>query len=197
MVKIRLSRVGAKGQPYYRIVVTDERNKRDGAALEVIGRYNPRTEPSTFEIDKKRLSYWRGVGAQLTEPVLVLLGEAKPKFHKPKNEVKPEPVAAEAPPTAVAAEGADQVKLDAPESTPEPSVELAKVETASETASPPATPEEVAQTIENTENIVKQETLEKQPSTQEEPVAEAEVAEEEASESEHADAPRPEGEPQK
>jgi small subunit ribosomal protein S16 len=195
MVKIRLSRVGAKGQPYYRIVIVDERKKRDGAVIEVIGRYNPRTEPSTFEVDRERLKYWRGVGAQPTSPVLVLLGEAKPKFHQPRNKKEETPavvVPATTPEAAVTpaeplpkpeeASGEIEPKINAPETTPEPSPELAKVEETSEKTSPEAPAEVTLQTIENTENIVTQETLEKQPTTQDEKVAEAEAVEEEASE---------------
>ncbi len=161
MVKVRLSRIGAKGQPYYRVVVVDERAKRDGAVKETIGRYNPRTEPSTFEIDKERLNYWRGVGAQLTEPVLVLLGEAKPKRHQPKNVKQEEPapaapaVSGEAPaeplPLPTPAEGAAEVEVKAPEETPAASPALAEAEVASAQASPEATPEEIEQTVEATE----------------------------------------------
>lgn len=195
MVKIRLSRIGAKGQPYYRVVVVNERSKRDGKVIESIGSYNPRTEPSTFEIDKERLKYWRGVGAQLTEPVLVLLGEAKPKKHQPRAKKEetaaPTKEAAEVQPEATPTEGAAEVKVDAPETTPEASAELAQTAEASEKVSPEATPEEVAQTIENTEDVVTEnlENAEKQPQTQDQPVAAAEQLEETAS-----DVESPEGE---
>ncbi len=68
-VKIRLSRVGAKKQPYYRVVVADARAPRDGRFIEVIGRYNPRTEPSTVEIDKEKALAWLSKGAQPTDQV--------------------------------------------------------------------------------------------------------------------------------
>ncbi len=73
MVKIRLRRVGAKKQPSYRIVVTDSRAPRDGAYIEAIGFYNPRTEPETVEIKEDRALYWLSVGAQPTEAVARLL----------------------------------------------------------------------------------------------------------------------------
>ncbi len=73
MVKIRLRRVGAKGQPSYRIVVTDSRAPRDGAYIEAIGFYNPRTEPETVQIQEERALYWLSVGAQPTEAVARLL----------------------------------------------------------------------------------------------------------------------------
>ena len=188
MVKIRLTRIGAKGQPYYRVVVVDSHRKRDGAVIEKIGSYNPRTEPSSFEIDKDRLSYWRGVGAQLTEPVLVLLGEAKPKYHQPKNkkeEVVTPPITKDAPAenTKVEETSADEA-LSAPEDAPVPSPELAEVIQANEQVSPQATSEEIAQTIENTEENSGQveEAIEKEPTSQDENSETAEITEENDSE---------------
>lgn len=69
MVKIRLRRMGAKKQPSYRVVVQDSRAARDGKFIEVIGNYNPRTEPPTLELDAERAVYWLGVGAQASEAV--------------------------------------------------------------------------------------------------------------------------------
>jgi small subunit ribosomal protein S16 len=72
-VKIRLSRVGAKKQPYYRVVVADSRAPRDGRFIEIVGRYNPRTEPSTIEINKEKAEAWLAKGAQPTDQVRNLL----------------------------------------------------------------------------------------------------------------------------
>lgn len=69
MVKIRLRRVGAKKQPSYRVIVADSRVKRDGRFLEIIGHYNPRTDPPTVVIKEDRALYWLSVGAQPTEAV--------------------------------------------------------------------------------------------------------------------------------
>jgi small subunit ribosomal protein S16 len=69
MVKIRLSRVGAKKQPHYRVVIADVESPRDGRIIEMVGHYNPRTEPPTFEIDADRVRYWLGQGAQPTDAV--------------------------------------------------------------------------------------------------------------------------------
>jgi small subunit ribosomal protein S16 len=69
MVKIRLTRVGLKKQPSYRIVVTNSRTARDGKPIEVIGYYNPRTRPSTEVYNEERALYWLSVGAQPTESV--------------------------------------------------------------------------------------------------------------------------------
>ena len=72
-VKIKLTRLGKIRNPQYRIIVADARNRRDGRAIEVIGRYHPKEEPSLIEIDSERAQYWLGVGAQPTEPVAALL----------------------------------------------------------------------------------------------------------------------------
>ena len=69
MVKIRLMRVGAKGAPSYRVVVSDAQSPRDGRFIENIGWYNPLTDPSTIKIDADRAKYWMGVGAQPTDSV--------------------------------------------------------------------------------------------------------------------------------
>nr|HID12689.1 30S ribosomal protein S16 [Anaerolineae bacterium] len=73
MVKIRLRRVGAKKQPSYRVVVADARAPRDGRFIEIIGFYNPRTDPETVRIKEDRALHWLSVGAQPTEPVARLL----------------------------------------------------------------------------------------------------------------------------
>ena len=72
-VKIRLKRLGKIRAPYYRIVVADSRTKRDGRAIEEIGKYHPTEEPSYIEVDSSRAQYWLGVGAQPTEQVLAIL----------------------------------------------------------------------------------------------------------------------------
>ena len=72
-VKIKLMRMGKIRAPYYRIVVADARTKRDGRAIEEIGKYHPTQEPSLIEVDSERAQYWLGVGAQPTEPVAAIL----------------------------------------------------------------------------------------------------------------------------
>jgi small subunit ribosomal protein S16 len=72
-VKIKLTRLGKIRNPQYRIAVADARTRRDGRAIEIIGRYHPKEEPSLIEINSERAQYWLGVGAQPTEPVLQLL----------------------------------------------------------------------------------------------------------------------------
>ena len=66
MLKIRLSRVGKKKQPTYRVVIADSRAPRDGKYVEIIGSYNPRTEPDTFVIDEEKAKGWLAKGAQPT-----------------------------------------------------------------------------------------------------------------------------------
>lgn len=72
-VRIKLTRMGKIRNPQYRIVIADARTRRDGRAIESIGKYHPKEEPSLIEIDSERAQYWLGVGAQPTEPVKKLL----------------------------------------------------------------------------------------------------------------------------
>ena len=72
-VKIKLKRMGSIRNPQYRVVIADARTARDGRAIEEIGLYHPKEEPSLIQINSDRVQYWLGVGAQPTEPVLVLL----------------------------------------------------------------------------------------------------------------------------
>ncbi|MFL5735213.1 MAG: 30S ribosomal protein S16 [Chloroflexia bacterium] len=69
MLKIRLRRIGAIRQPHYRIVVADARAPRDGAFLEILGHYNPRTDPATIQVDVAKYEDWKHKGAQPTEAV--------------------------------------------------------------------------------------------------------------------------------
>ncbi|MGV9837467.1 30S ribosomal protein S16 [Nocardia niigatensis] len=72
-VRIKLTRMGKIRNPQYRVVIADARTRRDGRAIESIGKYHPKEEPSLIEIDSERAQYWLGVGAQPTEPVKRLL----------------------------------------------------------------------------------------------------------------------------
>lgn len=69
MTVIRLTRMGRKKKPFYRIVVTDSRKRRDGSWIESIGYYNPMSEPEVIKFDTERLAYWKDVGAKLSEKV--------------------------------------------------------------------------------------------------------------------------------
>lgn len=72
MVRIRLRRVGLKGQPSYRIIAADKESPRDGKFLEILGDYNPRTEPFTFKVNEERVYHWLKNGAQPSESVAQL-----------------------------------------------------------------------------------------------------------------------------
>ena len=75
-VKIRLSRFGAKKQPTYRIVVAEERSKRDGRLVEKIGHFDPRTDPPTIVLNEERARYWLSVGARPTDALGIILRRA-------------------------------------------------------------------------------------------------------------------------
>ena len=148
-VKIKLMRLGKMRAPYYRIVVADARTKRDGRAIEEIGKYHPKEDPSFIEVNGERAAYWLSVGAQPTEAVTAILrvtgdwqkfkGEAAPpamKVAAPKADKK---VAFE----AAAKEGAGEPTTEA--TTPKkkaakktaeaPAAEAPAAETAAEPAS--------------------------------------------------------------
>jgi small subunit ribosomal protein S16 len=87
-VKIRLKRIGRKKVPFYRIIVIDRPDPRDGAEIEDLGRYNPLTEPVLFDFKEERVKYWLSVGAQPSDTVRRILGVKGllPKVEKtPKN----------------------------------------------------------------------------------------------------------------
>ena len=72
---IRLARVGARKQPYYRVVVIDKERARNGRAVEIVGTYNPRTSPASVDLKRERIDYWVSKGAQASETVQKLLGK--------------------------------------------------------------------------------------------------------------------------
>ena len=72
-VRIRLTRVGSKKNPIYRVVVADSRSPRDGRFIEIVGRYNPQTDPSIIELDEEKLRGWLAKGAQPSDAVSRLL----------------------------------------------------------------------------------------------------------------------------
>jgi small subunit ribosomal protein S16 len=73
MVKIRLRRMGRRNRPFYRVVIADERSPRDGKFIELIGHYNPLTDPETISIDEEKALKWLRYGAQPTDTVRTLL----------------------------------------------------------------------------------------------------------------------------
>jgi len=84
-VKIRLARHGAKKAPYYRVVIADERSRRNGRFIEIVGRYNPRTSPSTVEVDLEKVDAWIAKGAQPTEAAGKLIAIARGEKTAPEE----------------------------------------------------------------------------------------------------------------
>lgn len=100
MVAIRLTRTGAKKKPTYRVVVTDKRRARDSKTLEIVGHYNPRLEPIELNLERERIGYWLGVGAQPSDTVKRLIkyfDENGASFGEPKRKAMQEAAAAATP----------------------------------------------------------------------------------------------------
>jgi len=76
VLMIRMARFGARKQPYYRVVVIDKERARNGRSVEVVGTYNPRTNPASLEVKRERIDYWRSQGAQLSPTLARLLEKA-------------------------------------------------------------------------------------------------------------------------
>jgi small subunit ribosomal protein S16 len=180
-VKIKLTRLGKIRNPQYRIAVADARNRRDGRAIEVIGRYHPKEEPSLIEVNSERAQYWLSVGAQPTEPVLKLLkvtgdwqkfkglpgteGTLKVKEPKPsKLELFNAALAAgDGAPTG---EATQLKKRKAP---------VKKAEPTADAAEPVVEAEPVAEAVAETEPVAEAEpVVEAEPVAEAEPVVEAE-----------------------
>ncbi|HZI91069.1 MAG TPA: 30S ribosomal protein S16 [Thermoleophilaceae bacterium] len=100
-VRVRLTRVGSKKNPIWRVVVADQRSPRDGRSIETIGQYNPQTEPSTIVLDRERLDHWLERGAVPTNTVKKLMRAPAAEAAAPEAPVEPEP-AAESEPEAAA-----------------------------------------------------------------------------------------------
>jgi small subunit ribosomal protein S16 len=83
MLAIRMRKMGSKKRPFFRVIVTDSRVARDGSFVEIVGHYNPRTKPAKVQIDRDRIEYWVGKGAQVSDTVRTLL-----KRHTPKPAVE-------------------------------------------------------------------------------------------------------------
>jgi small subunit ribosomal protein S16 len=76
MLVIRMRRAGSKKRPFFRVVVTEAKNPREGSFVEVLGHYNPRTKPETLELDRERLAHWIKAGARPSDSVRTLLARA-------------------------------------------------------------------------------------------------------------------------
>jgi small subunit ribosomal protein S16 len=150
-VKIKLKRLGKIREPYYRIVVADARTKRDGRAIEEIGKYHPKAEPSFIEVNSERVQHWLSVGAQPTDPVRVLLkitgdwqkftgepgAEGTLRTAEPRADKKERFTAAakESQASKEAKEGAKASKASKPARSKAPAAEAADADVASEASS--------------------------------------------------------------
>jgi small subunit ribosomal protein S16 len=184
-VKIRLARTGAKKAPYYRIVVADSRARRDGRFIEILGRYNPRTQPSTVELDVEKAREWIGKGAQMTETVAKLLAIAEGTKVAPEaGEKLSKKAAAKFEADAKAAEAA----AAAPAPEPEPAAEEAPAE---EPVAEEAPAEEPVAEEAPAEEPIAEEAPAEEPAveTEEAPVAEEAAPETEAAEEAPAEEP--------
>jgi small subunit ribosomal protein S16 len=135
-VAIRLTRVGATKRPAYRVIAIDKRRSRDGRALEILGFYDPLTEPATVQLETDKIKAWIGKGAQPSETVVKLMAQAEraaaagPSTEKPKRATRPsKPKAssksavkaaakAEAPTAETEAEAAQPAEAEAPAAEP-------------------------------------------------------------------------------
>jgi small subunit ribosomal protein S16 len=160
-VKIKLMRLGKMRAPYYRIVVADSRTKRDGRAIETIGKYHPKEEPSFIEVDAERVAYWLGVGAQPTEAVTAIL-KVTGDWQKFKGEPAPPPMKVAEPKAdkkavfeAAAKEAANEPKAEA--TTPKKKAEKKPAQQDVEAASQPeVTPESMPEPPQNDSDLTSQ-----------------------------------------
>jgi small subunit ribosomal protein S16 len=126
-VRVRLTRVGSKKNPIWRVVVADGRSPRDGRFIETIGSYNPQTQPSTIIIDRERLQHWLDLGAQPTNTVKKLVRAENTGVAAPAEiaaEAEAEEASAEAP-AAEAATGEAPAAEEAPAEPAEAAAEAA------------------------------------------------------------------------
>jgi small subunit ribosomal protein S16 len=151
-VRVRLTRVGSKKNPIWRVVVADQRSPRDGRFIETIGHYNPQTEPSTIRIDEERLQHWIARGAQPTGTVKQLMkAQAKGLTADPKTSAAvaaaspaaAAPVAMEAatPPSQAEPAAAEEAAPEADAAAPEAEAASSDAETAAREPAEEAAPE--------------------------------------------------------
>jgi small subunit ribosomal protein S16 len=178
-VKIRLARHGAKKAPYYRVVIADERSRRDGRFIEIVGRYNPRTEPSTIELDLEKIDAWVAKGAQPTEAAAKLIAIARGEKEVPVEEAKVSKKAAQKAIDEAAA--AEKAKADAAKAKEDAAAEAKAAEAAeAEAAAEPEVAEEAAPAEEAAAEEAPAEEAPAEPEVPEEAAEEAAPAEAEA-----------------
>lgn len=159
MIKIRLMRIGAKQKPFYRIVVVDERSKRTGAYIELLGTYNPLTEPKDIKLKQDRIDYWIKQGAQPSTGYLRMIGKAPQRPpRKPKKESK-----------QVTGDSGqkEEVKTEESKSEEKPAEETPTSETPAETTEPAAQEQIVEQPTEEATQPVEEKTQSEEPTSTE------------------------------
>jgi small subunit ribosomal protein S16 len=116
MVRIRLRRIGLKGQPSYRIVAADKESPRDGRFLEILGFYNPRTQPATIQLKEERIYHWMSNGAQPSESALQVFKSAGllDRYERYKKGEALETLMQEAESAQVTRNVSDKTRLEAP-----------------------------------------------------------------------------------
>ena len=149
-VAIRLTRVGATKRPAYRVIAIDKRRSRDGRALEILGFYDPLTEPATVQLETDKIRAWIGKGAQPSETVVKLMAQAEraaaagPSTEKPKRATRPSKPKASSKAAAKAAAKADAPPAEAPvEEATEPGEATAAEATVADAAADEPAPAEV------------------------------------------------------
>lgn len=145
-VAIRLTRVGATKRPAYRVIAIDKRRARDGRALEILGYYDPLTEPATVQLETDKIRAWIGKGAQPSETVVKLMAQAEraaaagPSTEKPKRATRPSKPKASSKAAAKAAAKAEAPAAEAPapeaSATDAPAVEASDAPTTEATEEP-------------------------------------------------------------
>ncbi|MGQ0608446.1 MAG: 30S ribosomal protein S16 [Chloroflexota bacterium] len=125
-VRIRLTRIGATKRPAYRVIAIDRRRSRDGRALEILGFYDPLTEPATVNLDTEKIQAWIGKGAQPSETVTKLMRQAENAAQQPAEAEKPKRAPRATKPKAASARAKPKAKAE-PE--PEPDAAPATDET--------------------------------------------------------------------
>jgi small subunit ribosomal protein S16 len=171
--KIKLMRLGKMREPHYRIVVADARTKRDGRAIETIGEYHPKNDPSIIRVDGDRAAYWLGVGAQPTEAVAAIF-RVTGDWQKFKGEPAPEPM-----------------KFAAPKPDKQAVFNAALAEFSGEPAADATTPKKKAAPKKSAEKAAERPADAPAEAAAEAPAADAPVAEAPAAESAEASADKP------
>ena len=147
-VRIRLTRVGATKRPAYRVIAIDKRRSRDGRALEILGYYDPLTEPATVQLDTTRIQEWMGKGAQPSDTVVKLMRQAERQAveanaaEKPKRATratKPKPSK-----KAQARAAAPEASTEAPAANADAPADAAPAESAAPVSTEPEAPEAAA-----------------------------------------------------